>query len=180
MTEPRDLRWPDPAAAADLAAMRAAAPLVHCITNIVAASITANVLLAIGAAPAMVNAPEEAAPFAAIAGALLVNLGTVSEATAEAMRVAARSAQAAGRPWVLDPVAVGGLPLRDRVAAEILQYRPAIIRGNALRDHGAGRGSAGGGAGRNPPRDPNRLSRPRVRWRAAPVPWSPSAAWWIT
>ena len=81
-----DATWPDATVAADLAAMRAASPLVHCITNIVAASITANVLLAIGAAPAMVNAPEEAAPFAAIAGALLVNLGTVSETTAEARR----------------------------------------------------------------------------------------------
>ena len=127
----RELRWPEATAVADLAAMRTAAPLVHCLTNIVAASITANVLLAIGAVPAMVNAPEEAAMFASVAGALLVNLGTVTEAGAEAMRAAARSADAAGQPWVLDPVAVGGLPLRDRVAAELLQWRPVIIRGNA-------------------------------------------------
>ena len=141
-----DVTWPDATVAADLAAMRAASPLVHCITNIVAASITANVLLAIGAAPAMVNAPEEAAPFAAIAGALLVNLGTVSETTAEAMRAAARSAHAAGKPWVLDPVAVGGLPLRDRVAAELLHWRPSIIRGNASEVMALA-GAAGGGRG---------------------------------
>jgi hydroxyethylthiazole kinase len=144
----QDVRWPDPTAAADLAAMRAAAPLVHCITNIVAASITANVLLALGAVPAMVNAPEEAAPFAGIAGALLVNLGTVNDATAEAMRVAAHSAHAAGKPWVLDPVAVGGLPLRDRVAGELLDARPAIIRGNGSEVLALA-GMSGGGKGPN-------------------------------
>jgi hydroxyethylthiazole kinase len=130
MSHVNQLLWPDATVVADLARMRAGAPLVHCITNIVAANLTANVLLAIGAAPAMVNAPEEAAMFSGIAGALLINLGTVTEATAEAMRAAARGADAAGTPWVLDPVAVGGLPLRDRVAAELLQHHPAIIRGN--------------------------------------------------
>ena len=52
------------------------APLVHCITNDVVQEITANVLLAMGASPAMVVAQEEAAHFAAIASALSINVGT--------------------------------------------------------------------------------------------------------
>ena len=139
-----DREWPE--AAADLVTLRGKAPLVHCITNIVAATITANVLLAVGAAPAMVIAPEEAAMFSGIAGALLINLGTIVPPEAEAMLAAVRGAQRAGRPWVLDPVAVGALPLRTRIAAELLQFRPAIIRGNAseiLALAGAGAGGRG-------------------------------------
>jgi hydroxyethylthiazole kinase-like sugar kinase family protein len=92
-------------------ALRTRGPLVHCLTNTVVQTLTANALLAVGAAPAMVDAPEEAGEFAAVASAVLVNVGTVHARTAEAMRLAARSAAAAGVPWVLDPVAVGVLAL---------------------------------------------------------------------
>jgi hydroxyethylthiazole kinase len=112
-------------------ALSGAAPLVHCLTNAVAQTLTANALLAVGAAPAMVDEPLEAEDFAAVASAVLVNLGTVHERTAVAMRLAARSALAAGTPWVLDPVAVGGLPFRTGLAAELLEWRPAVVRGNA-------------------------------------------------
>ena len=50
-------------------------PLVHCMTNDVVQTFTANVLLAIGASPAMVIDPDEASQFAAIADALLINVG---------------------------------------------------------------------------------------------------------
>ncbi|MEO1222240.1 MAG: hydroxyethylthiazole kinase [Pseudomonadota bacterium] len=63
---------------AALEALRAQAPLVHCITNYVAMNIAANVTLAAGASPAMIHAPEEVADFAPIAGALTVNIGTLS------------------------------------------------------------------------------------------------------
>jgi hypothetical protein len=65
--------------------MRGRAPLTHCITNIVAANFTANVLLAVGASPAMVVATEEVAEFAAIAAAVLINVGTVILRSSEAM-----------------------------------------------------------------------------------------------
>ena len=51
--------------AAALEALRERPPLVQSLTNIVAAQWTANVLLAVGAAPAMVDNPREAAAFAA-------------------------------------------------------------------------------------------------------------------
>ncbi|HEY4253715.1 MAG TPA: hydroxyethylthiazole kinase [Roseomonas sp.] len=114
-----------------LRAMRQAAPLVQCITNYVAMNIAANVLLAAGASPAMVHAEEEAGEFAAIAGALTVNIGTLSAGGLRGMRVAAQAAVAAGRPWVLDPVAHYATGFRRAAVAELLALRPTIIRGNA-------------------------------------------------
>lgn len=126
--------------------LRESAPLVHCLTNTVVQTLTANALLAVGAAPAMVDAPEEAAGLAAVASAVLVNLGTVHARTAEAMRLAARAAADAGTPWVLDPVAVGGLAFRTDLAAELVTLHPAVVRGNAsevLALAGAGAGGRG-------------------------------------
>jgi hydroxyethylthiazole kinase len=123
-------RWPHPEITADLLALRARNPLVHCLTNVVASPLTANVLLAIGASPAMVNAEQEAAGFAAIANAVLINVGTLTESSARAMQAAAETAAAAGVPWVLDPVAVGALAWRRRFVRGLLAHRPAVIRGN--------------------------------------------------
>ncbi|MBQ9917574.1 MAG: hydroxyethylthiazole kinase, partial [Microbacterium sp.] len=95
-----------------LADLRGTPPLVQCITNAVVTNFTANALLALGASPAMCDIPGEAGLFAGIAGGVLVNLGTP---TAE-QRDAAREAVAAGTPWVLDPVAVGALPVRTALA----------------------------------------------------------------
>jgi hydroxyethylthiazole kinase len=127
-------------------ALRDAAPLVHCLTNTVVQTITANALLAVGAAPAMVDEPKEAAEFAAIASAVLVNVGTVHERSAEAMLLAARAAADAGTPWVLDPVAVGALGFRTGVAAELADIGPTVVRGNAsevMALAGAGAGGRG-------------------------------------
>jgi hydroxyethylthiazole kinase len=127
-------------------ALRDSTPLVHCLTNTVVQTITANALLAIGAAPAMVDEPAEAGEFAAIASAVLINVGTVHQRTAEAMRLAARAATEAGTPWVLDPVAVGGLTFRTELAADLVELRPTVVRGNAsevMALAGAGKGGRG-------------------------------------
>lgn len=128
-----------------LAAFREASPLVHCLTNIVVAQWTANVLLAAGAAPAMVDNTHEAGEFARVPvpGGVLVNLGTPQDHTVAAMRLAVAGANETGRPWVLDPVAAGGLGWRTAVARELLAQRPAILRGNAS-EIGALAGGAGG------------------------------------
>lgn len=138
--------WPHPEIVEDLAALRREAPLTHCITNLVADNFTANALLAVGASPAMVIASEEAGGFAAIAHALLINVGTITPADAQAMQLAAAAVRAAGRPWVLDPVGAGALPYRTGVVAELLRHRPAIIRGNASEILAVA-GTAGGGKG---------------------------------
>ena len=111
--------------------MRAIAPLVHCITNYVAMNVAANVLLAAGASPAMVHAPEETEEFAGISGALTINIGTLSAPWVEGMRRAIRSAATAGKPWVLDPVAHFATDYRRRTVAELMAQKPTIVRGNA-------------------------------------------------
>ena len=129
-----------------LDAVRAGAPLVQCLTNHVVSNFTANALLALGAAPAMVDIPDEAGVFAPVASAVLINLGTLGGRQPEAMREAARAARLAGTPWVLDPVAVGALPVRAALAAELLSARPTIVRGNASEIAAvAGAGAAGRG-----------------------------------
>ena len=105
-------------------------PLVLCLTNSVAANFTANCLLAIGAKPAMVEEPSEAEELAAVADAVLVNLGTVTERQAETMRRAIKVANEKGVPWVLDPVGVQMLSFRRQLALEFVGFRPAVIRGN--------------------------------------------------
>ena len=117
--------------AASLALFRQRSPLVHCLTNDVVQSLTANVLLALDASPAMVTEPVEAAQFSAIADAVLINVGTLTAARSEAMLAAVQGATAAGRPWTLDPVAVGALTFRSDFCQRLLAFRPAAIRGNA-------------------------------------------------
>ena len=114
-----------------LAALRESMPLVHCMTNYVAMNSTANLLLATGASPAMLHAPEEVAEFTAIAGALSINIGTLSTPWAESMQLAARTAKETGTPWVLDPVAVGATAFRQQVCTALLAHRPNVIRANA-------------------------------------------------
>ena len=118
-------------AAEALEAVRAKKPLVACMTNIVAANFTANALLALGASPAMVEDLGEASQLVTAADSLLINVGTVTKPQADAMRAAVSHANMGGRPWVLDPVGVGALPLRTFTAKELMRRFPAFIRGNA-------------------------------------------------
>lgn len=127
--------------------LRSRGPLVDCITNTVVQQITANALLAAGASPAMVDHPDEVETFAAVADGLLVNLGTIAPHQVIAMPRAARAAGAAGVPWVLDPVAVGALPVRTQLAHDLLALRPAAVRANASEILAlAGSGAGGRGA----------------------------------
>lgn len=127
-----------------LAAFRRHAPLVHCMTNSVVQAFTANILLALGASPAMVTDPDEAEEFAPLADALLINVGTFTSDQAAAMGRAIAAANAADTPWLLDPVAVGGLRLRREFCREIIALRPAAIRGNASEIIALAGGGEGG------------------------------------
>ncbi|MSS84021.1 hydroxyethylthiazole kinase [Actinomycetaceae bacterium WB03_NA08] len=129
-----------------LESVRRTTPLIQCITNNVTVNFVANTILAVGGAPAMVDIPEEAEVFAAVSSALYINLGTVHADQRMSSLSAARTAKDSGVPWVLDPVAVGMLPVRTALARKLLSYSPTVIRGNAseilaLAGHkGAGRG----------------------------------------
>lgn len=114
------------------AELKATQPLVHIITNAVASNYVANVLLAAGASPAMIDNPFEAESFASIASAININLGTPNAEQMQAMQITAQTAQQLNKPWVLDPVGYGPvLPWRSEMVDTLLQYKPTVIRGNA-------------------------------------------------
>ena len=123
----------DPAAAAALLArVRAARPLVHHITNTVTQNDVANATLAIGASPVMAQAPEEVGEMVAQARALVLNMGTLTAAAVDVMVRAALRANAEGIPVVLDPVGVGATSFRTAQVERLLgEARVACIRGNA-------------------------------------------------
>ena len=107
-------------------------PLIHNITNYVAMQQTANALLAIGAAPVMAHAIDEAESMAKIANALVLNIGTLSSPWIKGMKIAHFAANAKGIPIVFDPAGSGSTFYRTATANSILnQGRIAAIRGNA-------------------------------------------------
>ncbi|KAJ3693123.1 hypothetical protein LUZ60_012218 [Juncus effusus] len=114
-----------------LDAVRRRAPLVQCITNFVSMDLAANVLLASGASPAMIHSINEIQEFTPKADALYINIGTLSADWIPAMKAAAQAAGDAGRPWVLDPVAVSASSFRMETCLELIKLRPTVIRGNA-------------------------------------------------
>jgi hydroxyethylthiazole kinase len=107
-------------------------PLVHQITNYVVMNETANATLALGALPVMAHAREEVEQMASVAGALVINIGTLSPAWVEAMLLAGRAANSAGVPVVLDPVGAGATDYRTETANRIArEVDLAVVRGNA-------------------------------------------------
>src|SRR5918999_1522917 len=80
----------------------------------------------------MAHAKEEVAEMAAVAGALVLNIGTLAEHWIDAMLIAARAANEAQVPIVLDPVGAGATQLRTETSKRILgEADVAVVRGNA-------------------------------------------------
>jgi hydroxyethylthiazole kinase len=112
--------------------LRESKPLVHQITNYVVMNETANATLALGALPVMAHAREEVEEMVGFAGALVLNIGTLSPSWVEAMLLAGRAANEAGVPVALDPVGVGATRYRTDTAKRILdEVDVAVMRGNA-------------------------------------------------
>lgn len=114
-----------------LRAVREKNPLVHHLTNYVTVQSCANMTLAVGASPIMADDVAEAGDIAALASALVLNIGTLNSRTVEAMLEAGRRANAADVPVVLDPVGAGASRLRNETLARLLQdVRFTCVRGN--------------------------------------------------
>ncbi|XWY19242.1 hydroxyethylthiazole kinase [Bisgaard Taxon 45] len=112
--------------------IKAQNPLVHNITNVVAANFSANGLLAIGASPLMSAAIEEMDEVPRISQALVINIGTLMDKEVSAMVLAGKTANQVGIPVVLDPVGVGATRFRKQTAQTLLkEVKFAAIRGNA-------------------------------------------------
>jgi hydroxyethylthiazole kinase len=115
-----------------LGVIRERRPLVHNITNYVVMNETANAILALGALPVMAHAKEEVREMVGLAGALVLNIGTLSEDWIEAMILAGEAANEGGIPVVLDPVGAGATAYRTAAARHILRaVNVTALRGNA-------------------------------------------------
>lgn len=139
--------WGDPMVRGRLAAIRQRAPFIYGVTNYVAATLSANVLLAIGAAPAIGTAPGWPGAFGRSAAAVWINTAALMSTSSHDIVHVASCAHEAGVPWVLDPVAFGaGSAEYDRIVMRLLDCAPAVIRGNAS-ELMALAGADGGGRG---------------------------------
>lgn len=119
-------------ASQNLTAVREKKPLIHNITNFVVMNSTANTLLAMGASPVMAHAQNEVEDMVAFAGALVLNIGTLTDDWIDSMLKAGKKASALNTPIVLDPVGSGATPLRTQSAKSIIdQTCISVIRGNA-------------------------------------------------
>ena len=115
-----------------LGVVRERKPLVHQLTNYVVMNETANATLAVGALPVMAHAREEVEEMAALAGAVVINIGTLSPHWVEAMVLAGATAAQRGIPVVLDPVGAGATRYRTETARRILdEVEVTVLRGNA-------------------------------------------------
>jgi hydroxyethylthiazole kinase len=118
--------------AENLIKIRKNKPLIHNITNFVVMNSTANALLALGASPVMAHAENEVEEMVAFAGALVLNIGTLTDKWVDSMLIAGKKATALGKPIILDPVGAGATGLRTAAAKRILaETRISVVRGNA-------------------------------------------------
>ena len=93
---------------------------------------TANALLACGASPVMAHAKEEVEEMVSFAGALVLNIGTLTPYWIESMLKAGKKANAAGVPIILDPVGSGATRLRTDSAKRLIdELSITVVRGNA-------------------------------------------------
>lgn len=117
--------------AEDLQKIRDLRPLLHHITNFVVMNECANATLCIGALPVMAHAREEVEEMAAVAGALVLNIGTLTPELVESMILAGKRANEAGVPIILDPVGAGATTLRTESSQRLLRdLRVDVVRGN--------------------------------------------------
>jgi hydroxyethylthiazole kinase len=119
-------------AAENLAHLREKKPLIHNITNFVVMNYTANALLAIGASPVMAHAQEEVEEMVSFAGALVLNIGTLTPEWIDSMIRAGKRANSLNIPIILDPVGSGATRLRTGSAKRIMdEVSIKVVRGNA-------------------------------------------------
>lgn len=116
----------------DLEEIRERKPLLHHITNFVVMNETANITLCLGALPIMAHAQEEVEEMVQVAGALVLNIGTLTPYWVKSMLLAGKRANELGIPIVLDPVGAGATSLRTDSAHRLLdKLEIDVIRGNA-------------------------------------------------
>ena len=105
--------------------------LIHCITNPISINQCANAILSAGARPMMAEHPEEAAVITASAGALMLNMGNLTDVRKQSMLISAKTAVQKGVPFVLDVCGAACLPTRREYALSLIKASlPSVIKGN--------------------------------------------------
>lgn len=112
-------------------AVRQTNPMAGSITNSVTINFVANAQLAVGGSAAMVYLPDEGEFLAKAGGATYINVGTLLPIYEQTLPRTAKALHDAGKPWVLDPVAIGIGTLRTQLLRQLKTYKPSVIRGNA-------------------------------------------------
>lgn len=80
----------------------------------------------------MSSAAEESDDLGAYISALVLNMGTPSQAQIDAFHAAGSAANRRGKPIVFDPVGVGATPFRMRTASALLNaVHVSVVKGNA-------------------------------------------------
>ena len=112
-------------------AVRKKQPMIHCITNPISIHQCANGILAIGARPMMAEHPKEVREITETAGALMLNLGNITDARMESMKISLLTAKEKNIPVMLDAVGIACSKLRRDYIAELLEIGiPTVIKGN--------------------------------------------------
>lgn len=96
-------------------AVRETNPMAGSITNTVTINFVANAQIAVGGSAAMVYLPDEGEFLAAAGGATYINVGTLFPIYEETLPRTAKKLAELGKPWVLDPVAIGIGELRTQL-----------------------------------------------------------------
>ncbi len=112
-------------------AVKQKAALIHCITNPISINQCANVILCSHARPMMAQHPEEAAVITSSAGAVMLNMGNITDVRKQSMLISAQTAKQKGIPFVLDVCGSACLPTRREYALGLIgTCLPSVIKGN--------------------------------------------------
>jgi len=80
----------------------------------------------------MTDSPEDVEEMTGLASALVLNIGTLTNAIIEAMIIAGRTANKKGIPVILDPVGAGATRYRTDMVWKLLkEIKISVIKGNA-------------------------------------------------
>ena len=106
-------------------------PLIHCITNPISINQCANGMLAVGGRPMMAEHPREAEEITQVADALVLNIGNITDARMQSIRLSAQTAQSHHIPFIVDAVGISGSQLRRKFINDFMEsFIPTAVKGN--------------------------------------------------
>lgn len=106
-------------------------PLIHCITNPISINQCANGVLAVGGRPMMAEHPQEVEEITQVADALVLNIGNITDARLQSIKLSAQTAHEKNMPFIIDAVGISGSQLRRNFMNEFLKsFKPTAIKGN--------------------------------------------------